>query len=280
MDFVAGTVSLGGNMAAGAAKARSNYTVVIRGLANSTPTNQPPSNDAGGDQSVTMSSPATATLNGAASDDGLPSPPAALTHSWTRVSGPAAVSFSNANTLNTSATFTQAGTYVLRLTTSDGKLTTTDDVTITVNPPLVVSNLSVASGKSYMVDTSGLTSGDLVHTDRNYTYTSVPGLVQGSTFIRTANDDKNASNASFLSFSVNRDVQVYVAYDVRGTPAGGGALPNWLKGWSDTGLTLGTTDVAHRLYSMDFVAGTVSLGGNMAAGAAGAQSNYTVMIVP
>jgi hypothetical protein len=119
-----------------------------------------------------------------------------------------------------------------------------------------------------------------VHTDRNYTHTSVPGSVQGSTFIRTANDDKSASNTSFLSFSVNRDVKVYVAYDVRGTPGGGGALPNWLRGWSEAGPTLGTTDVAHRLYSMDFVAGTVTLGGNMAAGATGAQSNYTVMIVP
>jgi predicted alpha/beta-fold hydrolase len=73
---------------------------------------------------------------------------------------------------------------------------------------------------------------------------------------------------------------VYVVYDVRGTPAQGGSLPNWLTSWTDTGLTMGTTDMARRVYSRDFVAGTVSLGGNMAAGARGAESNYTVMIVP
>ena len=34
----------------------------------------------------------------------------------------------------TTATFSQAGTYVLRLTASDSLLSTSDDVTITVNP--------------------------------------------------------------------------------------------------------------------------------------------------
>jgi hypothetical protein len=145
---------------------------------------------------------------------------------------------------------------------------------------LVVSNLSVASGKSYVVDTSGVSAGGRVYIDRTYSYNTVPPAIEGAVYIRTANNDKNAANASFLSFSVNQDVTVYVVYDVRGTPAQGGSLPNWLSGWTDTGLTMGTTDMARRVYSRDFVAGTVSLGGNMAAGARGAESNYTVVIVP
>jgi hypothetical protein len=172
---------------------------------------------------------------------------------------------------------TQGGPFTV--TAAQGSVSGKAQVLVT-GGQLVVSNLSVASGKSYVVDTSGISSGDVVYIDRSYRYNSVPAAVEGAVYIRTANTDKNATSTSFLSFSVNQDVTVYVVYGVRGTPARGGSLPNWLSGWTNTGLTIGTTDVAHRLYSRDFVAGAVSLGGNMAAGAKGANSNYTVVIVP
>ncbi|HEX7152041.1 MAG TPA: PKD domain-containing protein [Thermoanaerobaculia bacterium] len=78
------------------------------------------------------------TLAGTATDDGLVAP---LTTQWTRVSGPAAVVFGDATKLATTVTFTQAGVYVLRLTATDGELTVSDDVTITIGaanlPPVV-----------------------------------------------------------------------------------------------------------------------------------------------
>src|SRR5262249_51466102 len=49
-----------------------------------------------------------------------------------KVSGPGHVAFDNAIALSTNATFDQAGTYVLRLTASDGALASSDDVVITV----------------------------------------------------------------------------------------------------------------------------------------------------
>jgi K319-like protein len=70
-------------------------------------------------------------LTGTATDDGLPVPPGALTYTWSKVSGPGTVQF-GPNTLNSSAGFSAEGTYVLRLTVSDGALTTTDDITITL----------------------------------------------------------------------------------------------------------------------------------------------------
>src|SRR5690606_23298575 len=42
--------------------------------------------------------------------------------------------FTNANALTTTAGFSAAGTYVLRLTAHDGALTASDIVTVTVNP--------------------------------------------------------------------------------------------------------------------------------------------------
>jgi hypothetical protein len=99
------------------------------------PTNNPPLVGAGVDQTITL--PATASLNGSASDDGLPNPPATLTRTWSKVSGPGTVTFSNPNILNPTATFSAAGVYVLRLTASDSALQATDELTVTVNaaPP-------------------------------------------------------------------------------------------------------------------------------------------------
>jgi hypothetical protein len=73
-----------------------------------------------------------ATLVGSVTDDGLPS--AAPATSWTKFSGPGTVTFGNAGLLSTTASFSAAGTYVLRLTANDGELVGTDDVTIVVNP--------------------------------------------------------------------------------------------------------------------------------------------------
>ncbi len=58
-----------------------------------------------------------------------------LTRSWTRVSGPGTVTFSAPTSATTSASFSAAGAYVLRLTVSDGALSASDDVAVTVNAP-------------------------------------------------------------------------------------------------------------------------------------------------
>jgi hypothetical protein len=91
--------------------------------------NQPPGVDAGPDLAVTL--PSVATLDGTVTDDGLPSPPA-LTDTWSQVSGPGTVTFADPNAVDTTASFSGAGTYVLRLTASDGGSTASDVVTVTV----------------------------------------------------------------------------------------------------------------------------------------------------
>src|SRR5438876_324898 len=94
---------------------------------------------AGLDQVITL--PGSANLTGVAIDDGQPNPPGVLTTTWSQVSGPGTVSFSNVSALNSTATFPASGAYVLRLTASDGALAVSDDVAVTVNPapaPLAV----------------------------------------------------------------------------------------------------------------------------------------------
>lgn len=94
------------------------------------PANQPPSVNAGPDQTITL--PASAALDGTVSDDGRPNPTPTTT--WTKVSGPGTVTFASAAAVDTQASFSTDGTYVLRLTANDGALTTTDDITINVQP--------------------------------------------------------------------------------------------------------------------------------------------------
>jgi len=98
---------------------------------NAAPTNKAPTVNAGPDQTITL--PATASLVGTATDDGLPNPPAKVTTTWSKVSGTGTVTFANASALSTTATFSVAGSYTLRLTASDSALSATDDIVITVN---------------------------------------------------------------------------------------------------------------------------------------------------
>src|SRR5262249_31429664 len=100
------------------------------------PTNNAPTASARPDQTTTLA--AGASLDGTITDDGQPNPPGVTTASWTKVSGPGTVTFGNASAVDTTATFSATGTYVLRLTASDSVLSTSDDIQITVNPNSVI----------------------------------------------------------------------------------------------------------------------------------------------
>src|SRR5205823_2671715 len=78
-----------------------------------TPANTAPVVSAGFDQTVPIPS---ATLSGSATDDGLPNPPAAMTYTWSKTSGPGTVTFADAQAATTTATFSVGGVYTLKLT--------------------------------------------------------------------------------------------------------------------------------------------------------------------
>jgi hypothetical protein len=76
--------------------------------------------------------PQDSVLNGSVIDDGLPTPPGAPFNAWTAVSGPAPVTFANTQSPKTTARFTAAGTYVLRLAATDGEFSSLDEITVEV----------------------------------------------------------------------------------------------------------------------------------------------------
>jgi alpha-tubulin suppressor-like RCC1 family protein len=124
---------------------------------DTTSTNTAPVVNAGADQTITL--PATANLDGTVSDDGLPNPPAAVTTVWSKVSGPTngTVTFANSSNVDTTASFSVGGIYVLRLSANDGALSRSDDLTIAVNvstPPPAVAMGVLAGGENHSLAVS------------------------------------------------------------------------------------------------------------------------------
>ncbi len=91
--------------------------------------NQPPVSNAGPDQNVATG--ALVTLNGSGSND-PDNGPSPLSFSWSQLSGPS-VTLSNPNSAGPTFTAAVAGTYVFRLTVSDGAASASDDVTVTAS---------------------------------------------------------------------------------------------------------------------------------------------------
>lgn len=116
----------------------SSDTVTIT-VTNNQP-NQAPVVNAGQDATVTL--PAAASLNGSVTDDGLPSNQ--LTIMWSKQTGPGTVAFANAQSAQTTATFSEVGVYTLRLSASDGELTSSDEVLISVAAPTANFSLMAA----------------------------------------------------------------------------------------------------------------------------------------
>src|SRR5262249_54873080 len=77
-----------------------------------------------------------ANLKSSAADDGFPNPPGTLTYNWTFVNGPGTVNFTDANAASTTATFSDAGIYTLRLTANDSAFSSSADLTVMVGGPL------------------------------------------------------------------------------------------------------------------------------------------------
>lgn len=75
-------------------------------------------------------------LDGTVTDIRLPTG-SVLATTWSKVSGPGDVTFGDANAVDTTATFSAAGTYVLRLVASDSVLEASDTVGIKVVQPTV-----------------------------------------------------------------------------------------------------------------------------------------------
>jgi predicted GH43/DUF377 family glycosyl hydrolase len=94
--------------------------------------NRAPTVDAGADQTIAQGT--SAMLDGTVMDDDAPVPLASVQATWSKQSGPGSVTFANATSIDTTASFSTPGTYTLMLTASDTALSGSDTVMIVVTP--------------------------------------------------------------------------------------------------------------------------------------------------
>ncbi|MDJ0906416.1 MAG: sulfatase-like hydrolase/transferase, partial [Woeseiaceae bacterium] len=138
------------------------------------------------------------------------------------------------------------------------------DATGTTISPFVADFLSQPNYKQNLLE-----AGDEYFVDSSASLTGVPATLENAVWIMTAHGDAGNSSSSFLTFDLDRSATLYVAYDADAT-----ALPTWLdpatSAFAATGLQLTTSQTTYQVYSRPVGAGSVALGGNNAAGAAGA----------
>ena len=110
---------------------------------------------------------------------------------------------------------------------------------------------------------------------------SIPGPLIGQTMVMQGDTDRFAAGSTTLSLSLREPAYVFLIWDARGTPEGGGVLPAWVQGsYTLTGehvLTSGGPLVVLR--SSLPLTGEVYLGGLSAPPSRGAEYNYLVAVV-
>ena len=189
---------------------------------NAATVTQAPTANAGPNKSITLPVNAT-TLNGSGSDaDGTIS-----SYSWSKVSGPSAT-LTNGNTANLSLSNLLEGTYVFRLTvTDDDALTGSDDVIVTVLPPVVNTPPVANAGpdkvltlptNSLNINGSGsdndggiitylwtkLSGPSATITNATQAVVTISNLVEGKyTFRLTVTDDQGATATDDVKVTVN-----------------------------------------------------------------------------
>jgi hypothetical protein len=149
--------------------------------------NIPPTANAGADQTITLPTN-TITLSGSGID-----PDGTITaYAWTKISGPASGSITNATAASTSVTGLSQGVYQFQLTVTDNSgATAADIVQITVNPAPNIPPTANAGADQFITlpTNSVILSGSGVDPDgtiTNYTWTKVSGPVAGNITIPTA----------------------------------------------------------------------------------------------
>jgi hypothetical protein len=122
----------------------------------------------------------------------------------------------------------------------------------TNTPAPLISNIQLPATGTFRRDV--LIPGMQIYTGQAITVTQTVGL-DGAQAIVLKATEWSVTSTTYLSFNLSADATVYVAY-------AGVTPPAWLESWTDTGSVLGTSVGPFALYTLDYLAGPVVLGGN------------------
>ena len=146
------------------------------------------------------------------------------------------------------------------------------------NPAEVVSDIRSETRQDYALYEFRIDAA--CYLDAPYTVTRMPVTLSGLPAIRTAQADKASTAEEFLHFHLARPATITIAYD-----ADAARVPQWLSNFAREPYTieidqLGTPRYL-KVYSKEFAADNVTLGGSRAAGSSGnIFLHYLVIIRP
>jgi hypothetical protein len=200
------------------------------------PASPPPPPPPAGNQAPTVTgsgatSPVTGTtssLTAAGADDGGEG---ALSYTWSLASGPAGVSFSASGTnaaKATTATFSRAGSYVLRVTATDaGGLTATDDIPVTVAQTLSGLTITPASVTLPTGGSQAFSAGGTDQFGQSMTLGATAWRLAGVGTLTPAGDytaPTAAGSATVNAYSGGKSVSAAVIITATTTTTGGATL--------------------------------------------------------
>ncbi|MEE4311793.1 MAG: fibronectin type III domain-containing protein [candidate division KSB1 bacterium] len=121
-----------------------------------------------------------------------------------------------------------------------------------------------------------LVEGDAYYVDRSYEIKGIPQDLQNLLWLKTPNDDRSLVEEQCVSFDLYKKATIYIAYDSKAY-----SPPNWLKDhYRETSYVIEVSGYSKTFQVWEKIqeSGLVTLGGNMAQGAYGAESMYFALL--
>lgn len=143
--------------------------------------------------------------------------------------------------------------------------------------PFVMSGLVKASG-TVEPQQNLMELGDRPYLEETHTLTFIPAeLSLGRWIMVNDSEYTRTDQTGYITFTADRPVTVFVAFD-----AGSTNRPDWMSSFNNSGLTVSSTHPnapTYNLYSRNYAAGTISLGGASRTPAANVDANMLVVVV-
>lgn len=122
-------------------------------------------------------------------------------------------------------------------------------------------------GENILYDEDTWSNGSSVND--GYRSIEIPNIIKNTPYIKTHIADNQNSDTSFLTFNVDTNIIIYLAFDNMSS------IPSWLSSWEELSFTLTTTHSTRDLilYSKKYNTGQITLNGN-------SSSENSLMYIP